>query len=85
MAPLTRLQITRKMGAALAAGCTVVIKAPAETPFSPLAIAYLAEQVGFPKGTINVVTCAKGETEAAVGKEMCENKAVKKLSFTGSE
>jgi succinate-semialdehyde dehydrogenase/glutarate-semialdehyde dehydrogenase len=73
------------MGAALAAGCTVVIKAPAETPFSPLAIAYLAEQVGFPKGTINVVTCAKGETEAAVGKEMCENKAVQKLSFTGSQ
>lgn len=76
--------ITRKMGPALAAGCTVVIKAPAETPFSALAIAALAERVGFPKGTINVVTCAKGENEAAVGKEMCENSIVRKLSFTGS-
>lgn len=76
--------ITRKVGPALAAGCTTVIKAPAETPFSALALAHLAEKVGIPKGVINVVTCAKGENEAAVGKEICENPIVKKISFTGS-
>ncbi|SPO39687.1 probable UGA2 - succinate semialdehyde dehydrogenase [Pseudozyma flocculosa] len=76
--------ITRKAGPALAAGCTVVIKAPAETPLSALAFCHLAEKVGFPKGAINVVTCAKGDNEAAVGKEMCENPAIKKISFTGS-
>ncbi|EST08410.1 Aldehyde dehydrogenase [Kalmanozyma brasiliensis GHG001] len=76
--------ITRKAAPALAAGCTVVIKAPAETPFSALAFAHLAEKVGFPKGTINVVTCAKGDNEIAVGKELCENPSVRKISFTGS-
>lgn len=76
--------ITRKMAPALAAGCTVVIKAPAETPFSALAILELAERVGIPKGVINVITAAKGENEAAVGKELCENPVVRKLSFTGS-
>lgn len=76
--------ITRKVGPALAAGCTAVIKVPAETPFSGLAIAHLAEKVGVPKGVINVVACAKGDNEAAVGKELCENPKVKKISFTGS-
>ncbi|KAE8259187.1 hypothetical protein A4X13_0g1179 [Tilletia indica] len=76
--------ITRKIGPALAAGCTAVIKAPAETPFSALAFAHLAEKAGFPPGVINVVTCAKGENETSVGKELCANKKVKKLSFTGS-
>ncbi|CAO1618870.1 unnamed protein product [Parajaminaea phylloscopi] len=76
--------ITRKMGPALAVGCTAVVKAPAETPFSALALAHLAEKVGIPKGVFNIVTCAKGETEAAVGKELCENPIVKKISFTGS-
>ncbi|PWN38372.1 aldehyde dehydrogenase [Meira miltonrushii] len=76
--------ITRKLAPALAAGCTAVIKAPAETPYTSLAITKLAEQVGFPKGVINVITCAKGENEAAVGKELCENSIVRKLSFTGS-
>lgn len=76
--------ITRKVGPALAAGCTTVVKAPAETPFSALAMAHLCEKVGIPKGVVNVVTCAKGENEAAVGKELCENPLVKKISFTGS-
>jgi succinate-semialdehyde dehydrogenase / glutarate-semialdehyde dehydrogenase len=76
--------ITRKLAPALAAGCTAVIKAPAETPYTSLAITKLAEQVGFPKGVINVITCAKGENEIAVGKELCENSTVRKLSFTGS-
>ncbi|KDQ08234.1 hypothetical protein BOTBODRAFT_180005 [Botryobasidium botryosum FD-172 SS1] len=74
--------ITRKVGPALAAGCTVVIKPPAETPFSSLAFAELAQRVGFPAGVINVVTTHKNIKE--IGKEMCENKSVKKVSFTGS-
>ncbi|KDN37420.1 putative UGA2-succinate semialdehyde dehydrogenase [Tilletiaria anomala UBC 951] len=76
--------ITRKLAPALAAGCTVVIKAPAETPFSALALAYLCERVGIPKGVVNVLTCTKGEKEAAVGKALCESPYVRKISFTGS-
>jgi len=74
--------ITRKLGAALAAGCTAVIKPPPETPFSALALAELARRAGVPDGVINIVTTEKNVGE--VGKEMCENKTVKKVSFTGS-
>ncbi len=73
--------IARKIGAALAAGCTVVIKPAEATPFSALAMAVLAEKAGFPKGVINIVTTTK---PAIVGKEMCANPLVRKLSFTGS-
>ncbi|KAF7320818.1 Succinic semialdehyde dehydrogenase [Mycena chlorophos] len=74
--------ITRKLGAALAAGCTAVIKPPPETPFSCLALVELARRAGVPDGVINVVTTQKNVV--AVGKEMCESKIVKKVSFTGS-
>jgi succinate-semialdehyde dehydrogenase/glutarate-semialdehyde dehydrogenase len=74
--------ITRKVGPALAAGCTVVIKPAPETPFSALAIAELASRAGVPDGVINVVTTQKGVSE--VGRELCENSIVKKVSFTGS-
>lgn len=74
--------ITRKMGAALAAGCTVVIKPASETPFSALALAELASRAGVPAGVINVVTSAKNLADVA--KEMCENPIIKKVSFTGS-
>ncbi|KAF9534622.1 succinate-semialdehyde dehydrogenase [Crepidotus variabilis] len=74
--------ITRKVGPALAAGCTVVIKPPAETPFSALALAELASRAGIPEGVINIVTTNKNISE--VGKELCESKTVKKVSFTGS-
>ncbi|KAG6916481.1 hypothetical protein DXG01_006675 [Tephrocybe rancida] len=74
--------ITRKLGAALAAGCTAVIKPPPETPFSALALAELATRAGVPDGVINVVPTFKNVVE--VGKEMCENKIVKKVTFTGS-
>lgn len=74
--------ITRKVGAALAAGCTTVWKPAGETPLSSLAQAVLAQEAGFPKGTINVVTTL--DKVAEVGKALCENKLVKKLSFTGS-
>lgn len=76
--------ITRKVAPALAAGCTCVIKPPGETPYSALAFAHLAERVGIPRGVINVVPCEKGPGDIVVGKELCENPIVKKLSFTGS-
>lgn len=74
--------ITRKAGAALAAGCTTVWKPAGETPLSALAQAVLAEQAGFPKGTVNVLTSLT--TVAEVGEELCRNPKVNKLSFTGS-
>lgn len=74
--------ITRKVGAALAAGCTVVIKPGAETPYSALALCELATRVGIPAGVINVVPTEKHVAD--VGKELCTNPIVKKISFTGS-
>ena len=75
--------ITRKAAAALAAGCTVVIKPSSETPFSALALAYLAKEAGLPDGVLNIVCCSK-ENTSEVGKEFTSNNLVKKLSFTGS-
>ncbi|GAA5916023.1 hypothetical protein JCM6882_003500 [Rhodosporidiobolus microsporus] len=74
--------VTRKLGAALAAGNTVVLKAPAETPYSVLAIAELARQAGVPDGVINIVVTSKHTPE--IGKELCENPHIHKISFTGS-
>lgn len=74
--------ITRKLSAALAAGCTAVIKPPAETPFSCLALVELANRAGIPPGVINVVTTNGNIAE--VGKELCQNPVIKKVSFTGS-
>ncbi|MFC6999119.1 NAD-dependent succinate-semialdehyde dehydrogenase [Rufibacter roseus] len=73
--------ITRKVGPALAAGSPVVVKVPSETPLTGLAIAYLAEEAGFPKGVYNTITSS---SSSEVGKELCENPKVRKLSFTGS-
>lgn len=73
--------ITRKVGPALAAGSPVIVKPPSETPLTALAIAYLAEQAGFPPGVYNTVTSSNS---SEIGKELCENKKVRKLSFTGS-
>jgi succinate-semialdehyde dehydrogenase / glutarate-semialdehyde dehydrogenase len=72
--------ITRKAAPALAAGCTVVIKPAEQTPFSALAMAELAERAGIPKGVFNVIT---GDAPT-IGKEMCANPTVRKVSFTGS-
>ncbi|EMD40403.1 hypothetical protein CERSUDRAFT_80075 [Gelatoporia subvermispora B] len=74
--------ITRKLAAALAAGCTAVIKPPPETPFSCLALTELATRAGVPPGVINVVTTQANVNE--VGREMCSNPIVRKVSFTGS-
>lgn len=73
--------LARKLGAALAAGCTVVCKPALETPFSALALAELAERVGIPPGVINIVT---GRDVDAIGREITSNPTVRKLSFTGS-
>jgi succinate-semialdehyde dehydrogenase/glutarate-semialdehyde dehydrogenase len=72
--------ITRKVGPALAAGCTVVLKPAEQTPFSALAMAELAERAGIPKGALNIIT---GDA-ATIGRELCANPVVRKLSFTGS-
>jgi succinate-semialdehyde dehydrogenase / glutarate-semialdehyde dehydrogenase len=72
--------ITRKVGPALAAGCTIVVKPASATPFSALAMAELAERAGVPKGVFNVVT----GSASVIGTELCTNKTVRKVSFTGS-
>ncbi len=72
--------ITRKAGAALAAGCTIVIKPATATPYSALALAELAQEAGIPPGVLNVVTGNSG----TVGEELTSNPLVRKLSFTGS-
>jgi succinate-semialdehyde dehydrogenase/glutarate-semialdehyde dehydrogenase len=72
--------LSRKIGPALAAGCTAVIKPASQTPYSGIAWGVLCEEVGFPKGVVNVVTGSAGE----IGDELCANPLVKKLTFTGS-
>ncbi|RMZ83858.1 hypothetical protein DV737_g1510, partial [Chaetothyriales sp. CBS 132003] len=74
--------ITRKVGAALAAGCTTVWKPAGETPLSALAQAVLAREAGFPTGSIHVITTLNKVSE--VGTALCTAKLVRKLSFTGS-
>ena len=72
--------ITRKVGPALAAGCTMVLKPAEQTPLSALALAELAERAGVPKGVFNIIT---GDAPA-IGGELCASPIVRKLSFTGS-
>ncbi len=73
--------ITRKISPALAAGCTVVVKPPSETPLCALALTQLALEAGFPKGVINVITTTNSKE---VGKVLTQHPDVKKVSFTGS-
>jgi succinate-semialdehyde dehydrogenase / glutarate-semialdehyde dehydrogenase len=72
--------ITRKAGAALAAGCTMVVKPASETPLSALAMAELGARAGIPAGVFSVVTGKASE----IGNEMCANPIVRGLTFTGS-
>jgi succinate-semialdehyde dehydrogenase/glutarate-semialdehyde dehydrogenase len=72
--------ITRKAGATLATGCTMVVKPAEQTPLTALALAELAQRAGLPAGVLNVVT---GDAKA-IGGEMTRNPTVRKLSFTGS-
>ena len=73
--------ITRKLGPALAAGCCFVAKAPEDTPLSALAICDLAEEAGIPKGVFSVLTTSD---PVEIGKELCSNDKIRKLTFTGS-
>jgi succinate-semialdehyde dehydrogenase/glutarate-semialdehyde dehydrogenase len=72
---------TRKIGPALAAGCTVVLKPASETPLTALAIARLLAEAGVPDGVVNVLTSRKS---GAVVSAMLNDPRVRKLSFTGS-
>jgi len=72
--------ITRKAGAALAAGCTMVARPASETPLSALALATLAERAGIPGGVFSVITGRSGP----IGRELTSSPIVRKLSFTGS-
>jgi succinate-semialdehyde dehydrogenase len=75
--------ITRKAGAALAAGCTCVIKPAEDTPFTALALMELAHEAGFPKGVVNVVTSSRGNAPG-IGNLLCQSPLVAGISFTGS-
>lgn len=74
--------ITRKIGPALAAGCTVVAKSPGETPFTAAALCELANRAGIPPGVINIVTAMQNTAE--VGETITSSDTVRKVSFTGS-
>ena len=74
--------ITRKIGPALAAGCTVVAKSPGETPFTSLALAELAHRAGIPKGVVNVISGLENTVE--IGNAITSSSTVRKVSFTGS-
>ena len=72
--------LARKVGPALATGCSLVCKPAKQTPFSALAFAYLAEEAGVPKGLLNVLT---GNAQT-IGKALTDSEVVRKLTFTGS-
>lgn len=72
--------ISRKVGAALGAGCTIVIKPAPQTPYSAYALCVLAQEAGVPPGVLSIITGDAVE----IGQEMTSNPTVRKLSFTGS-
>ena len=73
--------LTRKLGAALAAGCTIVAKPAEQTPLGSLAIAQLCHEVGVPAGVVNIVPAADG---ARAGGRLVRARDIRKVSFTGS-
>jgi succinate-semialdehyde dehydrogenase / glutarate-semialdehyde dehydrogenase len=72
---------TRKIGPALGAGCTVVLKPASDTPLTALAMAQILDDAGVPKGVVNVVPARRS---GAVVSAMVHDDRVRKLSFTGS-
>ncbi len=72
--------LARKIGPAIAAGCTSVIKPAKRTPYSGLAWGLIANEAGLPKGAMNIVTGSSTE----IGKELCANPLIRKITFTGS-
>ena len=73
--------LTRKMGPALAAGCTVVIRPAKHTPLTAVELFKVLDDVGFPKGVINLITSSSA---SEIGNELLENPLVRKITFTGS-
>ncbi|MFK0166726.1 NAD-dependent succinate-semialdehyde dehydrogenase [Rhizobium sp. NPDC090279] len=73
--------IARKIAPALAVGCTVVSKPAEQTPLTAIALAVLAEEAGIPAGVLNIIVGIDGP---AIGRELCGNPKVRKISFTGS-
>ncbi|RWN56921.1 MAG: NAD-dependent succinate-semialdehyde dehydrogenase [Mesorhizobium sp.] len=73
--------VARKISPALAAGCTIVLKPAEQTPLVAGAMFALAHQAGFPEGVVNLIYASEGD---AVGRELCSNPRVRKISFTGS-
>jgi len=72
---------TRKIGPAIAAGCTMVWKPASQTPLSALALARILERSGLPPGVLNVITSS---SSAAVSEPVISDRRLRKLSFTGS-
>ena len=73
--------LTRKLGPALAAGCTVVLKPAESTPLCAIAVFNIPEEAGFPAGVANLVTASDPKP---IGDVFCTHPAVRKLTFTGS-
>lgn len=73
--------VARKISPALAAGCTIVLKPAEQTPLVAGAMFALAHQAGFPEGAVNLIYASEGD---AVGRDLCTNPKVRKISFTGS-
>ena len=73
--------VTRKLGPALAAGCTGLLRPARATPLVAFEIYKIFQEVGFPEGVVNLIT---GTDSAGIGKEMATNPLVRKLTFTGS-
>jgi succinate-semialdehyde dehydrogenase / glutarate-semialdehyde dehydrogenase len=72
--------ITRKMGPALAAGCTFIVKPPKETPLTAIKLVELVDRAGFPDGVVNLLT----GPSSVIAKELMDNQKVRKVTFTGS-
>ncbi|MGI9014317.1 MAG: NAD-dependent succinate-semialdehyde dehydrogenase [Phycisphaerales bacterium] len=72
--------ITRKLGPALAAGCTQVVRPASATPLSAIALGEVADEAGIPPGVVNIIT----GSAKAIGKAIFDDSRVRKVSFTGS-
>ncbi|KAJ5668312.1 uncharacterized protein N7477_006882 [Penicillium maclennaniae] len=75
--------VLRKVGAAMAAGCTMVVKPSPETPISALVLAELARRAGIPAGVLNILTTDL-ENTPSLSEALCKHPLVKKVTFTGS-
>ncbi|PTD07567.1 Succinate-semialdehyde dehydrogenase, mitochondrial [Fusarium culmorum] len=75
--------VLRKAAAALAAGCTMVVKPSPETPVTAMALAKLATEAGFPNGVLNILPTSLDNTPS-LSEALCKHELVKKVTFTGS-